>query len=229
MKKLWKWIIFFILIGGTIGVAIFFSINKYVLSFSDQGYYSQVSELPAQEFGLVFGASVLGNSKPSDILADRLKTAAESFQQGKIKQIIVSGDNRKRNYNEPVVMQKYLMGLGIPQEFIHLDYAGFDTYDTLYRARDLFHIKEVTLFTQDFHLKRAMYISKKLGIKTLGIQTNRQYYLAESYNHKREYFARIKAFLEVEILQPEPVHLGDEMRIPTVQEVEEMRKILEVK
>ncbi len=200
-----------------------------MLSFSDQWYYAKVSDLPSREFWLVFWASVLWNLKPSDVLADRLKTAAEAYKQWKIKQIIVSGDNRNRNYNEPVVMQKYLLWLGVSVEHIHLDYAWFDTYDSLYRARDLFYISEVTLFTQDFHLKRAMYISKKMWIDTLWVQTNRQFYLAEKYNHTREYFARMKAFIEVEIFQPEPTFLGDEMRIPSVEEIQEVRRKLESK
>jgi vancomycin permeability regulator SanA len=103
---------------------------------------------------------------PSDILKDRLDTAYDAYKAGKIKKIIVSGDNRKVDYNEPDNMKKYLISLGVNPKDIQPDYAGFDTYSSLYRAREIFQVKKVILFTQDFHLKRALYIGKRLGIKT---------------------------------------------------------------
>jgi vancomycin permeability regulator SanA len=88
-----------------------------------------------------------------------------------------------------------------------LDYAGFDTYSSLYRARDIFLVDELIIFTQDFHLKRAMYIGKKLGIETYGIETNLRRYLKENYYDFREVFARVKAFLNVDVLYSSPKYL----------------------
>lgn len=195
-------------------------INVYVLGFSNQNYFTKVEELPDNEIGLVFWASVINNSTPSDILKDRLIVAAQAYKLWKIQQIIVSGDNSKVNYNEPDTMKKYLIWLGVSASHIHPDYAWFDTYDTLYRARDLFFVKNITLFTQDFHLKRAMYISERLWMQSYGIQTNLQYYRADSYNQRREVFARVKAFLDIEIWKSTPKFLWDPLRIPSLEEIE---------
>ncbi|QFR39529.1 hypothetical protein A9Q91_04870 [Candidatus Gracilibacteria bacterium 28_42_T64] len=204
------------------------AINFYVLSFSNIGYYKKVENLEKRYVGLVFGASVIGKSTPSDILKDRLIVAYQSYQSGKIEKILVSGDNSQKNYNEPVAMQKYLIHLGVDVDDVYLDYAGFDTYDSLYRAKEIFGVKEITLFTQDFHLKRALYIGKRLGLKTQGIETNLQKYIQDDYNNKREMLARVKAFLEVEILKAEPTYLGDSIEIITDEKIgEAKKKILE--
>ena len=123
-------------------------------------------------------------------------------------------------------MKKYLISLWVKSSHIHPDYAGFDTYDSIYRARDLFFVKEITLFTQDFHLKRAMYISQRLGVKATGMQTNLQIYLADDYNKKREVLARVKAFLDVEIFKSSPKFLWDSLRITPKTEIEEIKKEL---
>lgn len=202
------------------------AINIYVLSFSKTNLYTQVDELPKNEVWLVFGASVIQNKYPSDILKDRLKVAAKAYKQWKIHQIIVSGDNRNKNYNEPVVMQKFLIAQWVDVDHIHLDYAGFDTYDSLYRAKELFKVDSLTLFTQDFHLKRALYISSRLGIQSTGISTNLQLYIKQDYNNKREFFARVKAFLDVELLKSKPKFLWDDLKIYPLEEIENIKKQL---
>lgn len=202
------------------------AINYYVLSFSKDTLYLKVSNLPKNEVGLVFGASVINNTYPSDILKDRLKVAANAYNQWKISQIIVSWDNSKKEYNEPEVMRKYLVWLWVDNSHIHLDYAGFDTYDSLYRAKELFKVEDLTLFTQDFHLKRALYISSRLDINSVGITTNLQPYLMDKYNDRREVLARVKAFLDVEIFASEPKFLGDDLKIYPLEEIEKIKQEL---
>lgn len=209
IKRILTYIVTFII--GPIAIILF--INFYVLSFSGSGYFEKNHIPPNNFIGLVFWASVKQNGDPSDILKDRLKGAYSLYKQGNIEKIIVSGDNSTLRYNEPVAMQKYLMKLGVDQEDIYLDYAGFDTYDSLYRAKEIFWVKSITLFTQDFHLKRAMYISKRLGIHTYGYETNLQRYVLQDYNNRREIFARVKAFLEVEILKNTPRYLWEKITI----------------
>ncbi|MDD2908008.1 MAG: ElyC/SanA/YdcF family protein [Candidatus Gracilibacteria bacterium] len=217
-----KYIIsFFVLIFLTLSFVL--GVNYYVLSFSSDNYYYDVEGLDNQYIGLVFGASVLKNKEPSDILKDRLKVAYNAYKLGKIKKIIVSGDNSVLNYNEPEVMKKYLMKQGVKEFDIYLDYAGFDTYDSLYRAREIFGVTEIVLFTQDFHLKRAMYISKKLGLTTYGVETNLQKYLKQDYNNNREIFARIKAFFEIEIFKSKPRFLGDKVQIISDEKLQEVK------
>ncbi|MDD3793510.1 MAG: ElyC/SanA/YdcF family protein [Candidatus Gracilibacteria bacterium] len=201
-------------------------VNYYVLSFSNDNYFYDVDGLDDKYLGLVFGASIINNKYPSDILKDRLKVAYEAYNTGKIKKIIVSGDNSKINYNEPEVMKNYLVSLGVKEQDIYQDYAGFDTYDSLYRAREIFDATEIVLFTQDFHLKRAMYIGNKLGLQVYGVETNLQKYIKEDYNNRREVFARIKAFFEIEIFKNKPKYLGDKVRIISDEQIEDTKKKL---
>lgn len=201
-------------------------INIYVLWFSNQNYFDKIDDLPKNEVGLVFWASVINNTTPSDILKDRLKVASQAYKAWKVQQIIVSWDNSRKNYNEPDTMKKYLISLWVSPSHIHPDYAGFDTYDTLYRARDLFFVKNITLFTQDFHLKRAMYIAERLWMQAFWIETNLQPYIADNYNKRREIFARVKAFLDVEVWKSTPKFLWDPLRITPLKEVEEAAKEL---
>ncbi len=207
-------------------VLIFVTINFYVLSFSNNNYYYDIDWLENNYVWIVFWASVLWKNTPSDILKDRLKVAYSAYESWKIKKIIVSWDNSNLNYNEPFVMQKYLIWLWIEKSDIYLDYAGFDTYDSLYRAKYVFWVESLVLFTQDFHLKRAMYISQKLWIKTYWVETNLQKYQNESYNNRRELFARIKAFLEVEILKPKPKYLWKKIEILTDEKIKEAKQQL---
>ena len=199
------------------------AINLYVLSFSKVNYFTEVSSIPELEIWVVFWASAQ-NNRPSDVLKDRLNVAYEAYQAGKIQKIIVSGDNGSRYYNEPVVMQKYLLEKWVSKLDIYLDYAGFDTYDTLYRAREIFGVSDVILFTQDFHLKRAMYIAERLWLHPVGVETNLHIYVSDSYNNFREIWARVKAFIEVEILKPKPKFLGEKIKILFDEDIEEAKK-----
>lgn len=223
-KLIYSWLLISLIVIFIIAV------NFYVLSFSKTHYYYDVDWLDENYVWLVFWASVFNNGKPSDILKDRLKVAYYAYSKKKIKKIILSWDNSVANYNEPVAMQKYLLDLWVDANDIYLDYAGFDTYDTLYRAREIFWAQQLVLFTQDFHLKRAMYISKKLWIIPYWVETNLQKYKAEDYNNYREIFARLKAFLEVEIFKTKPKYLWDKIEIITDEKIKNAKNnILEDK
>lgn len=219
MKKIFIYILLFLLSI----IIIFISINFYVLSFSKTDYYYDVDWLEWQYIWIVFWASILWKETPSDILKDRLKVSYNAYKSWKIKKIIVSWDNSTLSYNEPVAMQKYLINLWVNKNDIYLDYAGFDTYDSIYRAKYIFWVKSLVLFTQDFHLKRAMYISKKLWIKTFWVETNLQRYLQEDYNNRREMFARIKAFLNIEIFKPKPKYLWTKIEILTDEKIQKAK------
>lgn len=201
-------------------------INFYVLSFSKQNYYYNVDWLDQKYIWLVFWASVINNKEPSDILKDRLKVAYEAYEKWKIEKIIVSWDNSVINYNEPEVMKKYLISLWVETIDIYPDYAWFDTYDSLYRAKEIFQVEEIVLFTQDFHLKRAMYIADKLWFIVYWVETNLQKYLREDYNNKREVLARIKAFFEVDILKSKPTYLWKKINIISDEEVDQVKSDL---
>jgi len=210
-------ILLFILLSIITTVVI---INFHVLSYSKTNYYYDVDWLENKYVWLVFWASVLKDWTPSDILKDRLKVAYHAYDKWKIQKIIVSWDNSHINYNEPKAMKKYLMNLWVDDDDIYLDYAWFDTYDSIYRAKEIFWVDEIVLFTQDFHLKRAMYIAKKLWLKTYWVETNLQKYLLEDYNNRREILARIKAFFEIEIFKSKPKYLGDKIEIITDEKIQ---------
>lgn len=204
-------------------IGIITMINFHVLSFSKVNYYYDIDWLEKKYVWLVFWASVLQNWTPSDILKDRLKVAYKAYIAWKIEKIIVSWDNSHLSYNEPVGMQKYLIDMWVDVDDIYLDYAWFDTYDSIYRAREIFGVNEIVLFTQDFHLKRAMYISRKLWMDPYWVETNLQKYINEDYNNRREILARIKAFIEIEIFKPKPRYLGDKIEIITDEKIQDAK------
>ena len=190
------------------------AINFYVLQFSKDNIYTEISELPITRVWLVFWASVYRDGTPSPVLKDRLSWAYEAYESGRIKKIIVSWDNSVERYDEPTAMQQHLMSRGIPEEDIFLDYAGFDTFDSIYRADYIFWVTDVALFTQSFHLKRALYIADGLDIDAVGFATDYNLYVDEGYNNRREVFSRIKAFLEIEITNAKPKFLWEKILIP---------------
>jgi SanA protein len=222
MKKIFIYILITLIL---VFISVLF-INLYVLSFSKTHYYFDLEALDKKYVWLVFWASVKSNLEPSDILKDRLKVAYRAYDLWKIEKIIVSWDNSKKNYNEPLAMQKYLLSLWVNRDDIYLDYAWFDTYDSIYRAKNIFGVNEIVLFTQDFHLKRAMYISNRLHLETFWVETNLQKYLLQNYNNTREIFARIKAFFEIEIFKSKSKYLWDKIEILSDEKIEEAKKRL---
>ncbi len=190
----------------------FLAINFYIVNFSENKIYS-VNDLPKTKIWIVLWASVRPNWEPSDILADRLKLSKEAYKLWKISKIIVSGDNWKKNYNEPDNMKKYLIKLWVKKDDIYPDYAWFNTYDSMYRAKEIFWAKKLVIFTQKYHLYRAIYIWEKLWIKSIWVSTNKNNYLWIIDFRMREIFARIKAFFEIEILKTKPKFLWKKIEI----------------
>ena len=145
-------------------------------------------------------------------LADRVWTAAELYKAGKVEKLLMSGDNRYIEYNEPEAMRQYALAQGVPDEDIVLDYAGRRTYDTCYRAEYIFEVEEAILVTQWFHLDRALYTCDKLGIDAVGVAADRRDYQSARYWWMREVAAVTRAWLDLNLLHPMPV-LGDKLPI----------------
>jgi len=165
--------------------------------------YSDVDKVPAKDVAIVFGASVNPDSMmPSDMLADRIITGVDLYKKGLVKKLVMSGDNRVSHYNEPLVMRKYAEDLGVPAGDIVLDYAGRRTYDTCYRAREIFGISNAILVTQKYHLYRALYTCRALGLSVVGVSAERQTYTGQNYYNLRELFATLGAFFDVNLLHP---------------------------
>lgn len=174
--------------------------------------YTDINKIPPCQTVLVLGASVYKNSIMSDMLKDRSDTAIELYKSGKAQKILVSGDNRAKNYNEAVTVNNYLLKQGIPEKDIILDYAGFDTYDSLYRARDIFKVKSLIISTQKFHLPRAIFIARGLGIESYGITADKHQYKNIEFNIGRELLATIKAYFDV-YFEAKPAFLGEPIPI----------------
>ena len=196
-----------------LGIFTFFGINHYVVSFAQNEIRYSIENLEETRVGLVFWARVYSNGIPSPILRDRLDTAIKAYEEKKIERIIVSWDNATQYYDEPTNMKAYLIDLWIPEEHIYIDYAWFDTFDSIYRAEYIFWVTDIVLFTQDYHLKRAIYIAERLWLNAQWMSTDLQDYRDIDYFERREMFSRIKAFLEIEILKSKPKFLGESIEI----------------
>lgn len=205
-------LLIFIIILGLLIIGAVSSIDLLISSQSQAYIFSEIEKTPGSQTVLVLGASVYSNKYMSAMLEDRAKAALEIYQKGKAKKILVSGDNRSDDYNEVIVVQKYLLEQGVPKQDIYLDYAGFDTYDSLYRARDIFKVKNIIIVTQGFHLPRALYIARSLGIDAVGFKVDSRKYQNIEYNILREKLANIKAFFDV-VLKAKPTFLGEAIPI----------------
>lgn len=158
---------------------------------------------------IVFGAGLTADGGPTAVLMDRVATAAKLYTAGKVEKILMSGDNRFSYYNEPGAMKDYAMQIGVPEEDIILDYAGRRTYDTCYRAKEIFQLSEAIVVTQLFHLPRALYTCSSLGLQAVGISADMRTYQDSDFWSIREIPASLIAFIQVHLTHPEPV-LGDQ-------------------
>lgn len=156
---------------------------------------------------LILGAGVKGNT-PSPMLEDRLLTGIDLYNQNVSRKIVVSGDHGKDYYDEVNVMKNYLIEKGIPSENIFMDHAGFSTYDSVYRIKEIFKAKKVIIVTQEYHLYRSLHISKELNLEAKGFAANRREYFGQIKRDIREMFAIIKDYIKCKF-KPKPKYLGD--------------------
>ena len=162
---------------------------------------------PPSQIAIVFGAGLYRDGRPTPVLRDRVATAAELYFDGKVDKLLMSGDNSTIAHNEPGAMRDYALGLGVPEEAIIQDFAGRRTYDTCYRARDIFHIDSAILVTQAFHLPRALYTCNMLGVQSTGVPADLRQYRrsSEAFWNMRETAATAVALWQLHISQPEPI------------------------
>ena len=204
------------LIGIALAAVIFvLYINVYMVkSAKDKIYdFDEIGNISGDyDCVIVFGAGVKPNGEPSDMLADRMKTGIAVLNEGITDRMIVSGDHGRKNYDEVRTMKDYAVNCGIDSEKIFKDHAGFSTYDTLYRARDVFKVKKAILVTQKYHLARALYLAQSMGIDAVGVSADLRGYRGQSYREFREYIARTKDVFSA-ILKPKPKYLGEEISV----------------
>lgn len=173
--------------------------------------FVDVSQVPAKPVAIVYGAGIR-NGQPTAVLHDRVAGAVALYQAGVVRKLLMSGDNRFVDYNEPAAMRRTALQLGVPDEDIVLDLAGRSTYDTCYRAHEIFGVTSAVLVTQDFHLDRAITTCRVLGIDAAGFVADQRTYRGMTWFQFRELGATLNAFIELFITRPAPV-LGEKLPI----------------
>ena len=181
-----------------------------LIAFLDVSYrYRQdiviTEQAPARKVAIVFGAGIYPGGRLSSVLADRMYTAVNLYKSGVVQKLLLSGDNSTMDYNEPARMGEFAHRLGVPESALAYDYAGRRTYDSCWHARHIFGQDQVILVTQSFHLPRALYICRQLGIDAVGVPAEQRPYRLSAWFSFREAFARIVAWFDVHILRPQPI------------------------
>ena len=211
MNKIIKRIILIIDILVVVGIIIVLGINFFVKNSVKDKIVDENSLDKNYDAILVLGAG-LRNGKPSPVLKDRLDMAYKLYEDGYSEKIIVSGDHGKKYYDEVNVMKNYLLDKGIDSNNIFMDHAGFSTYDSVYRAKEIFLANKIIIVTQQFHLYRSLYIAKQLKLDAVGVSATLRDYSGSVKFEIREILARDKDFVK-SIFKPEPKYLGDTISV----------------
>jgi SanA protein len=203
-------IVLILALAGTVGL-------RGVTALQARGSIYSLVNVPDRPVAIVFGAQVFANGQPSAMLADRIKMAAALYQAGKVKALLLTGDNHIASYNEPEVMRQYALTLGVPDSALVLDYAGFRTYDSCYRARDVFKISSAILVSQAYHLDRAILICQSLGIDSAGVAADAMRPTGYAFNslltgELREIPATMLSVIDL-LRGKKPTYLGDPLPI----------------
>ncbi|HEY4493959.1 MAG TPA: ElyC/SanA/YdcF family protein [Candidatus Paceibacterota bacterium] len=197
-----KGVIAFVSAIVLVNLAVYFLSVKYI--------YKEGGSAPEAQVALIPGAAILQGGGLSPIFRDRVDAAIKLYESEKVSKILVSGDNSTVSHNEVNPVRDYLIQNGIPGADIYLDHAGFDTYSTMYRARDIFRVSSIIISTQAFHLPRAVFIARSLGLKAYGVSADRGTILFKNY--VREVFANEKAVFSV-LFRAKPKFLGEAIPI----------------
>lgn len=214
MKKFLKNIFKFFLLLLVAGIIFIAFANYSIKKKSDPFLYISTSEIPQAKTAILLGTSkTLSNGFPNAYFTNRIKAAADLYKSGKIRYIIVSGDNSRKDYNEPEDMQQALMQYGIPEDKIFLDFAGFRTLDSVVRAKEIFGQKKIIIISQKFHNERAVFLARQNGIEVYGYNAADVNKYAGFKTNAREYLAKTKAYWDL-LFGVEPKFGGEKILIP---------------
>ena len=203
-----------VLLIGALGLGVKYN-NDHIAKTASPFIYSNIQTLPTKKAAVVLGTSkYLSGGYINGFYDSRIKAAVALFKAGKVKAIIVSGDNRKKNYDEPTTMRDDLIASGVPSQYITLDYAGFRTLDSIVRAKQIFDLEDYILVSQKFHLERAIYLAHANKQKVIGYRAKD----VQSANwtkkmEQRELLARAKAFLDIHVLRTKPKFYGRKVKV----------------
>ena len=214
MKKLITRLIGLFLGLAILGSAAVFGMNAYVLDTTASQILSpeEAAKLTDVDCILVLGCLVKADGIPSDMLRDRLSRAVELYRAGAAPKLLMSGDHGRVDYDEVRAMKQYAVDAGLPSEDVFMDHAGFSTYESVVRAKEIFQAKKILIVTQEYHLSRALYIANAFGLEAYGVSSDLRSYSGQTGRDIREVLARAKDMLSC-VLKPEPTYLGDAIPI----------------
>ena len=194
---------------GIVGILTVFGLSSYMKNHTAERILSaeEAADMDADCI-LILGCGVREDGTPSLMLGDRLETGIALYEAGAAEKLLMSGDHGRKEYDEVNTMKDFAVERGIRSEDIFMDHAGFSTYDSMYRARDVFCAKKVIIVTQAYHLPRALYVAEKLGLEAYGVAALDVNYHGQMYRELREILARAKDFCSA-WLQPAPKYLGE--------------------
>ena len=194
---------------GVAGLLTLFGINGYVKhTVKERIVESEHLHEEDMDCILVLGCQVKEGGEPSHMLRDRLQRGVEVHGYGASEKLLMSGDHGRTDYNEVETMKKYAIDEGVDSADVFMDHAGFSTYESIYRAKEVFGVEKMVIITQEYHLYRALYIAEQLGIEAYGVASDYHTYVGQSMRDLREVLARAKDFVTT-IVKPEPTYLGD--------------------
>jgi SanA protein len=198
-----------------LGVLSVYLLEKYMDFSARKDIYTQIKDVPHKKAALLLGtAKYVSKGKKNYFYVYRIEAAAALWKAGKINAILVSGDNETKYYNETKRMYKDLIAAGVPAKYISSDYAGFRTFDSIVRAEAIFDLEDYIIVSQKFHLERALFIARSKGQKVIGFAAKDIAGTKAANNMiAREYLARVKAFLDVYILNTEPKFYGKKEKV----------------
>ena len=199
---------------GFFGLSMVLLINSYVISgTTDQLIQpAEAAKLRGVDCILVLGCYVRERGVPSDMLEDRLRRGIELYQAGAAPKLLMTGDHGRVDYNEVETMKQYAMDAGIESSDIFMDHAGFSTYESLYRAKEIFGVDKIIIVTQGYHLYRALHIAENLGIEAYGVASDYRTYAGQVFRDLRELLARVKD-VGSSVFEPMPTYLGEPISI----------------
>lgn len=208
-RKIWLTLLCSALLIGVLGAGAVFGINGWVKhSVADRILTeSQATELQDVDCIVVLGCQVRSDGTPSHMLEDRLKRGVALYHSGAAPKLLMSGDHGTDGYDEVNAMKRFAVEANVPSENVFMDHAGFSTYETVYRAKEIFEADKILIVTQQYHLYRALYIAEALGIEAYGVASDYRQYSGQTNRDIREILARVKDF-GMSVIQPEPTYLG---------------------
>lgn len=183
----------------------------WVFAAHQDAIYDNPALVPSAPVALVFGAGVQTDGSPTWMLADRVDAAVELYTSGKVSRILMTGDNSRAGYDEVTAMKRRAVERGVPSNRVNLDYAGFRTYDSCYRAAAIFGVKKAVLVTQRYHLPRALFLARSFGIEAVGLAAGIDSYPNQGYYDLREVAAQSVSWYEANVTRPLPKYLGEQV------------------